>query len=72
MARGAWDRTAALMYAIVSSSFGGVRGNLKADNLNPYRNAKRGLSLADWFGAMRQAKAEQEHKQEATGEAHGG
>lgn len=78
MARGAWDQTAALMYAIASASFGGVKRGLSPNHLNPYRKGQK-ASLKDWFAGMRARKAEQDRRAaeaaklaQANGEPNGG
>jgi hypothetical protein len=70
LARGAWDRTAAVMYAIACCAPGGPGKGVTPDRLNKYRGGRVGRSLADWFGAGRAALAEK--KARANGEPHGG
>jgi len=58
------------MYAVAATSFGGAKKGLTVDQLNPYRGARR-RSMADWFGALKQKKAEQDARTQANGETHG-
>jgi len=73
LARGAWDRTAAVVYAVACSSFGGLKNkSLRPDDLNPYRAGKKTKSLAEWFGGLRQRKDEQDRRAQTNGATDGG
>jgi hypothetical protein len=76
MARGAWDRTAAVMYVIACAAPGGLKKDIRPDDLNPYRRAQKGeAALAAHFSGLRALKADQDRRAAeaaANGEPHGG